>query len=230
MCKKVVVFDLDDTLYKEIDFLKSGYRKVAELVEKWNHIDANEVYDHMLSWYFSGENTFACLNDKYKIDIPLEYYLNVYRYHKPAILLSAETKAVLHFLHDSGCILGIISDGREITQKLKVDALGLMEWISVDNILINENQEHFKPSHWSFDRMMLRCYGQCPNSELSFYYIGDNPEKDFLAPNQLGWITICLLDDGRNIHRQTFSSNGLYLPNLCIRNMKELLGIVNTQQ
>ena len=36
----------------------------------------------------------------------------------------------------------------------------------------------------------------------NFYYIGDNVVKDFIAPNQLGWTTICLLDNGQNIHKQ----------------------------
>ena len=61
MLKKVVVVDLDDTLYKEIDLLKSGYRKVAEMVEKRFHYDAREVYDKLYSWYKHGENPFALL-------------------------------------------------------------------------------------------------------------------------------------------------------------------------
>ena len=36
MCKKVVCLDLDDTLYKEIDFLKSAYRHIASLVSNAN--------------------------------------------------------------------------------------------------------------------------------------------------------------------------------------------------
>ena len=35
-----------------------------------------------------------------------------------------------------------------------------------------------------------------------FTYVGDNLKKDFIASNTLGWLTVCLKDDGRNIHRQ----------------------------
>ena len=35
-----------------------------------------------------------------------------------------------------------------------------------------------------------------------FTYVGDNLKKDFIAPYHLGWMTICLKDDGRNIHRK----------------------------
>ena len=30
----------------------------------------------------------------------------------------------------------------------------------------------------------------------------DNPDKDFIAPNNLGWTSICLIDKGLNIHKQ----------------------------
>lgn len=226
MIRKVVVFDLDDTLYKEIDFLKSGYRKVAELVAKRFGYDAVAIYDQLLSWYDEGENAFACLNETYAIDNPIEDYLNVYRYHHPSITLSQDVKDVLTALKKAGHELGIITDGREISQKQKVAALGLNEWIPEENVFINEEKRYFKPNHWSFDRMMLRSHEQYPEEELFFYYVGDNPEKDFIAPNQLGWTSVCLLDDGKNIHKQDFNCEEIKLPKRKIANMSELIEFV----
>ena len=57
-------------------------------------------------------------------------------------------------------------------------------------------------------------------------YVGDNPQKDFLAPNRLGWETICLLDNGENIHCQDFSLPVEYLPHYKIRAFDEILGIL----
>ena len=226
MCKKVVIFDLDDTLYKEIDFLKSGYRKVAELVEKHYGIEASGVYNRLLEWYCSGENPFVCLNEKYGLSNRLEDFLNVYRFHRPSLGLSEDTKETLTSLKERGVVLGIITDGREITQKQKIEALGLTEWISMDNVIINEDKSHFKPNHWGFKRMMLQCYEQIPNSDLSFCYVGDNPEKDFLTPNQLGWNSICVLDDGRNIHKQNFLLGNEYLPQNSIGEISEITSII----
>lgn len=226
MCKKIVCFDLDDTLYKEIDFLKSGYRKVAELVEKRYGIDAWTAYDQMMVWYQRGENAFANLNEKYGIDNPISDYLNVYRYHHPSLTLSQDVREVLTALGDAGCELSIITDGREITQKQKIEALGLEEWISPELVLINEDKKYFKPNHWSFDRMILRCYEKFPNSELEFYYVGDNTEKDFLAPNELGWTTVCLLDDGRNIHKQDFDTTKDYLPKYKVESLRDILTLI----
>ena len=226
MCKKVVVFDLDDTLYKEIDFLKSGYRKVAELVEKRYGIDAWETYDQMIKWYHRSENVFANLNEKYGIDNPISDYLNVYRYHHPTISLSQGVNETLDALKEAGCELAIITDGREITQKQKIEALGLVKWIPQELVFINEDKKYFKPNHWSFDRMMLKCYERYPNVELKFYYVGDNPEKDFLAPNELGWETVCLEDDGRNIHQQSFEKEDIKLPKIRISDIIKLVEII----
>lgn len=33
MKRKIIVFDLDDTLYKEVDFLKSAYQEIASWLE-----------------------------------------------------------------------------------------------------------------------------------------------------------------------------------------------------
>ena len=90
----------------------------------------------------------------------------------------------------------------------------------------DEAKEHFKPNHWSFDKMMLCCYEQHPDTELSFFYVGDNTEKDFVAPNELGWTSVCLLDDGQNIHEQVFNVENIKLPKKSISNISELIDII----
>lgn len=229
MYKKVVVFDLDDTLYKEIDFLKSGYRKVAELVEKRYGIEAREVYNHLLTWYYKKENPFGLLNETYGLDNPIEDYLNVYRYHHPDIVLPDGVEETLDELEAQGVGLGIITDGRAISQQNKIEALGLTKWFEKEFVFINEKPEHCKPSHWSFSRLMRQYYSKCPDAEYSFYYVGDNPQKDFLAPKELGWETICLLDDGRNIHKQEFNMPTVNIPDYKLVSICDIIKIVGTE-
>lgn len=226
MSKPIVCFDLDDTLYKEIDFLKSGYWRISEMVEKRYDFDAWEIYDRLLYWYYQGENAFVNLNETYGINNPISDYLNVYRYHHPNITLSKETEDTLDALKHRDITLAIITDGREITQRKKIEALGLTKWISEDFIFINEDTKLFKPSHFSFNRLMLHCHEQFPESDFSYYYIGDNPQKDFLAPNQLGWESVCLLDDGRNIHKQDFELKKEYLPTKLTRKINEIINFI----
>lgn len=47
---------------------------------------------------------------------------------------------------------------------------------------------------------------------IESYYIGDNVLKDFITPNKLGWTTICLIYQGKNIYTQNFNKELIYLP------------------
>ena len=52
----------------------------------------------------------------------------------------------------------------------------------------------------------------------------DNPQKDFIAPNRLGWATIGLLDSGSNIHGQKLDGlSDEQLPSVWIEKIEELL-------
>ena len=140
--------------------------------------------------------------------------------------MSDETKDILSKLIEENVVLGIITDGREITQKHKVEALELGKWIPMEMVMINEKKKYFKPNHWSFDRMMLKCYQKYPDNDFDFFYVGDNTEKDFIAPNELGWTSICLLDDGKNIHKQDYNVEKIKLPKKSISNITELIDII----
>jgi len=219
MCKKVICFDLDDTLYKEIDFLKSGYNRVAELVEKEYHYESKEVYDNLYSWYFQNENPFARLNENYGLDKPIEEYLKVYRFHQPSITLSEGVEVTLNELKRRGVIMGLITDGRTISQKNKITVLGLGRWFDKNSIIISEEFGSEKIDERNFR------YFMDANPDCSYSYVGDNPMKDFIVPNHLGWQTIMLKDDGRNVHKQElFPVENR--PQIIINEFKELLGII----
>ena len=64
-------------------------------------------------------------------------------------------------------------------------------------MVISEELGSEKPALANYTYFMER-YPECHD----FTYVGDNLKKDFIAPNTLGWLTVCLKDDGRNIHRQ----------------------------
>lgn len=218
MCKKVVCFDLDDTLYKEIDFLKSAYRHIASLVSNANAPE-DEVYQTLLNTYMQGGNAFATVVQKYGFRLfTVEWMLDVYRNHKPQITLDNNTRLTLERLKAEGVTMGIISDGRYAQQMNKIDALGLKEFINEDDIIINTDRSRIKPDRQSFQRFMDK-YGK----DCYFWYIGDNTAKDFVGPNTLGWTTVCLLDDGRNIHKQDFLQETLAMPQMRIKCLSELL-------
>ena len=191
-----MVFDLDDTLYKEQDYLRSAYREIAAKIASRDAFEG--VLDRMLQWWQEGSNVFRLLIETYRPALTMDDLLTLYRSHEPAIRLDDATRTLLDHLRQYAA-LGLITDGRRVTQRHNVEALGLSAYMDPEDILISEETGFEKPSEEPFRHFMDR-YPSC-----TYYYIGDNPSKDFVAPNRLGWITVCLLDDGRNIHPQDFS-------------------------
>ena len=209
----VCCFDLDDTLYKEIDFLKSAYREIASSVGR------PDIADQMVTWYDEGKNVFESLNEYLGKDTPLATYLDIYRRHKPSISLSEGVEDTLNKMKDRGAVMGLITDGRSISQRNKMKALGLDRWFGERDIIISEEFGSEKTDRRNFSYFLDR-YPGC-----SYLYVGDNIQKDFLVPNQLGWMTVCLLDDGRNIHKQDFNVDDLKLPKKCISDIRQLIRI-----
>ena len=201
---RVVCFDLDDTLYKEIDYLKSAYREIAEYAAEHCRgysdpvsVLAHKAYEVMLAAYHEGQNAFEELNKFLGLDLPIVDYLYIYRNHKPKIALTEDVVRTLNALNAEGVRIGLITDGRSIQQRNKIVALGLSRWIDEKDIVISEEFGSEKPALANYVYFMKRY----PESH-DFTYVGDNLKKDFIAPNALGWMTICLKDDGSNIHEQ----------------------------
>ena len=177
---KAVIFDLDDTLYSEREYVKSGFAAVAEVLSNvenaeqklWTlFTDGKAAVDELLTseGIFSEHLKAACLK--------------AYRNHTPKISLYVGVKDMLIRLRESGYKIGIITDGRPQGQRAKVDALGLSEL--VDEIIVTDElggEEYRKPCEKAF-RIMTERLGVTP-SECS--YVGDNINKDFIAPINLG--------------------------------------------
>ena len=215
---RVVVFDLDDTLYKEQDYLQSAYREISAVVESRYSVPEG-VSDQMFRWWQKGENVFQQLIETYELKLTVDELLRIYRSHVPAIRLEESVGELLRRLRQHAA-LGIITDGRSLTQRHKVEALGLTAYMDEQDILISEETGYGKPSDEPFRWLMER------HPSSAYYYIGDNPAKDFEAPNRLGWTTVCLLDDGRNIHRQDFCLPPQMLPQYKVPKLSEIENII----
>lgn len=222
MKNKVVIFDLDDTLFNEIDFLISAYNEISQFLSNVQGVDKskNEIFDYMYSLYLRKKNPFeqviSFLNIK---NIKTSDLLEIYRNHLPNISLNDDVKEVLDYLKYHKFIIGIITDGRSIQQRNKIKALNLENFIS--GLVISEEFGSEKPNLDNFKFFEIFF----PNS--NYTYVGDNINKDFIAPNQLNWDTICLLNNGKNIHSQNVLLPDSYLPKRYIKNIIEIIKIVS---
>ena len=209
-----IVFDLDDTLYKEIDFVKSAYNYINNYIKSRYNIDLSL---HIHECVEDGINFFDLIKSRLNQNqsFPIEKYLELYRFHYPEINLSNDTVKFLNKISNKNIDFSIITDGRSISQNNKIKVLGLSNLSK--NIIIYEETGYEKP-HLNNFKIIERIY---PDKKL--LYIADNTSKDFLAPNTLKWDTICLLDNGQNIHKQNFDLNADYLPKTKINFLNEII-------
>lgn len=153
----------------------------------------------MLEMRSRRENVFEDLSARFAV--PVKSLLARYRNHFPSEMkLSSAVRSTLETLKRQGAVLGLITDGRSLTQRNKIRALGLGEFFADENIVISEEFGSEKPSSRNYEFFMKKF------PDADYCYVGDNPKKDFIAPNALGWETVCLLNSGDNIHPQNFSA------------------------
>lgn len=201
------IFDLDDTLFREVDFLRSAYKQIAKMISEQ---DAHSIYEEMFGLYKKKENVFEWVLSKYGNKIPeltKETLLETYRNHLPEINLSEDIRMFLDRVHSEGAGMGLITDGRSITQRNKLKALRILDYFN--DLIISEEFGTEKPNPLNFLYFEKKYPGK------KFYFFGDNTIKDFVIPVKLGWTSICIMDAGENIHRQNIDSlaKGIYLVN-----------------
>jgi putative hydrolase of the HAD superfamily len=206
----ILVLDLDDTLYKEADYVLSGIEHTVSLIKKIKNID---LIDKLLEFHHSQPKgdflEFACIAAALPASAK-ESLLWSYRTHLPNIHLSDITRHWLTTSRKNYHAVAILTDGRSVTQRLKLAALGLTDF----PVYISEEWNSEKPHLKRFLAIQERWKNK------NYIYIGDNLKKDFIAPKELGWITIGLQDDGRNIHPQN-EMDATCHPKYWIKNLTE---------
>lgn len=204
----VIAFDLDDTLYQEMEYVRSAYRAIAR-----------RFGAHYLPCMLSA-HTPAEAFDSTGLEVKAE--LEIYRNHIPDITLPWESLYLLSLLKNAGHILALITDGRKVTQRHKIEALGLERFMSPDMIYVSEEFGEEKITGGAM-RNIMRKYPQ-----EKYMYVGDNPEKDFVRGNELGWTTVALKAKKDNIFVQDFDKKPeFFRPKIIIDNIIELFQIVN---
>lgn len=202
MAKTAIIFDLDDTLYKECNYRKSGWHTVARCFAAACNMTPEQLYDAMEANPSEAFETVQEIAAKNGVEVTIEMQLNIYRAHRPNISLDEEAKNVLTTLRAKGISTGIITDGRALGQLNKIAALGIAEYVDPQFIMPTVLYNTDKHSDTPFKIMMERM----PDVD-KFMYVGDNPSKDFHHPNLLGWKTVMLTDvNNVNIHPQDLSA------------------------
>jgi putative hydrolase of the HAD superfamily len=192
---QAIVFDLDDTLYPERDFVLSGFRAVAQWVETHLSVQRDQGYANLCALYESGVrgDTFnrwlAAQGITGEALIP--QLVQVYRQHPPCLIPFHEAPELLIRLHRH-YRLGLVSDGYLDVQRRKLAALGLEPHF--DAIVFSDEwgRDAWKPSIKPFQAVLHRL-DVTPSSAI---YVADNPLKDFLGARQVGMFTVRIQHPG----------------------------------
>ena len=222
---KAVIFDLDDTLISEKEYVRSGFRQVAINISDEYKLDMNEIYKLLLdTCEEDSKNVFNRVFDKlnisYEID-DIKKLVEIYRGHKPEIKLYDDAKYILDTLYKKGIKLGMITDGYKITQRKKLEALNIDNYFEYIVVTDELGKEYWKPHSRSYEIM---------KNKLKFdydemVYVGDNLSKDFVTANKLGMKTVFI-----NRIEGVYSGIEIddeYLASLEVTNLMKLESVLN---
>ncbi|MDC3299600.1 HAD family hydrolase [bacterium] len=192
----IVAFDLDDTLYRELDYVESGFRAVACNIASSYAITERAAYDLLIesmTAHGRGRQFDDLLREVDAFTVRRrDALVQVYRQHTPEIELPEASREVLEALAGLGHRLFIVTDGNHHVQNRKVEALGVRAFVEHAYLTGRYGADATKPSTKVFELMLKRTAADA--SEL--VYVGDNPRKDFVGVRSLGGATIGVLTGG----------------------------------
>lgn len=190
---KAFIFDMDDTLYCEHEYVKSGFRTVATFLVREYSLPwrIEELFSRFVQvWQTQGRGRVfdqVCLD--LGLDVNIKQLIRLYRQHEPRIELYEDACQCLSYLHKKQVPMALITDGDQLAQWNKIKALGLEQWIPYIVVTDELGADAWKPSPLPF-RKAIQLVG------LDFQdcvYIGDNPHKDFITAKKLGMHTVRII-------------------------------------
>jgi putative hydrolase of the HAD superfamily len=182
----VPIFDLDDTLYDELSYVRSGFRAVAAWGETRLGWPAEASFQRLCT-LLAAQGRGRVFNDWLTGHASVQEALRVYRQHRPDITLWPSAVRALDALQDRP--LYLVTDGHKGVQARKIEALGITPRFRHAYITHRYGVAHAKPSAHCF--ALIRRREACAWQDM--VYVGDNPAKDFVTLNTLGVHTVRVL-------------------------------------
>lgn len=187
---EAVIFDMDETLYSEKDFVESGFRVVAGHIEEKFSVGREYFFDLLVGLLekdgrgriFDAALEKCGLAEKE----PAIELVEIYRRHNPDIGLFPEAVSLLKALKKNRG-LAVITDGLGYVQRNKAQALGINDLF--DLVIYTDDYKKPKPDIFSFEKALSH-FGVSSGQAV---YIGDDPYKDFIGPKKIGMRTIRVL-------------------------------------
>ncbi|TCT14035.1 putative hydrolase of the HAD superfamily [Natranaerovirga pectinivora] len=191
---KAVIFDLDDTLYNEKQFVYGAFYEVAEYLGCKYDLTPAVLYQEMINEFrINGRGkVFNKICYKYKFKEDINVLVEIYRRAKPPLKLYEDGKKFIQSSRGR-YRLGLITDGLHYVQWNKIKTLGIESLFDAIIVTDDLGKEYWKPSKVPY----IKIAEELNVSFKDMVYIGDNPNKDFYSAKELGMLTIRIIrEDG----------------------------------
>ena len=190
---EAVLFDLDDTLYPQAEFLAGAWRAVAAESAALGGLTTEQVLEALQEVAAEGSDRGRIIDRAFerlgRTDIDVAPFLAAFRCHAPARLrLYPGARLALRSLR-AYVPIGLVTDGDPAVQHSKLSALGLEGAFDVIVFSDELGREHRKPDPLPFTTAIaaLGVEGQ------GVVYIGDRYDKDVVGATAAGLRAIRVL-------------------------------------
>ena len=224
---KAVIFDIDDTLYDQLEPFRTAYEEVfggrfeidMQGLFAARSRRSNEVFEAAMAGEISMDEMFIYRGQKAFADMGVEItpqealdFQHAYERSQERITLSDTMKEVLEVCKNAGFLLGILTNGPAQHQRKKVQILGTDRWISPQHVIISAECGVSKP-----DAAIFRCAQEKLGvSAGDCIFIGDSFENDIIGAKRAGWQAVWLNKLRRNV------SDGTHRPDHTVYDEAEL--------
>ena len=179
-----VVLDVDDTLYLERSYVRSGFLHVG----RWLADEAGIEGFGAVAWQLFVDGVRGTtIGDALHVvgagaDL-LEAAVREYRTHVPDIDLLPDVADWLDRV-PARVRIAVVTDGPSASQHAKCAALGLVE--RAHRVVVTQDLGTSKPDPAAF----LAAVDGWAITPERLVYVADNPHKDFHGPTALGWRSV----------------------------------------
>ncbi|HEM2826644.1 HAD family hydrolase [Streptococcus suis] len=229
---KALIFDVDDTLYDQIQPFERALERHIEVVRE--QIEplylsfrryADEVFEATAIGKMSLKDSHiyrmkhALADFGYQVSDATALAIQIdYDYFQGQIELSPVFPEIFSWCQAQGIAMGIITNGPYRHQLRKIRTMGLVNWIELEHVLISGQVGITKPNPAIFQLMEERL----GMSGEDICYLGDSFENDMVGAKAANWKAIWFN------HRKRVEPTAPYQADKVVIDWEELVEVIQS--
>jgi putative hydrolase of the HAD superfamily len=189
-----VIFDLDNVLFDEQDYINAAYRNIARFLSERYRLWEKQIYTKLINDLHKKTSMYSHLFNDLLADLGLgsemlPEILKIYANTTVKLELYPEVEPLFKALKRQKIKLGLVTNGNVEVQRNKVRLLGIEKYFDTIVYARELGRNNEKPNPAAFLATLKRLAVK-PERVLC---IGDNPHTDFFGAKKLGMRTVRIL-------------------------------------